>query len=253
MSSSREGADVADDQVIVQIGRPLAEYVIAKGVEARLDKVLQVVERYSDGSLSVYPMGGGHQVRIPAWKAKRDFRSINPWDEIPRIWIPGLFIIDISEASPGLRGFHMRNRWNGFACPVVLAEDIPKLQAEWEEHVDPKEPDATCRLRKKDGVWQLYQWYEDSDDPDHGWEDQQRCDVAFNGVTYECWDIGTHSLCWNDVEHDWITSVVTAQQLPDDPYAWLVNGSCNGRQMQPVHHPPALIECWCRCSCPVCG
>ena len=240
-----------DDQVAVAIERPVNEYLIRTADEVRLDRVWQVFERYSDGTVSIAAMGGGKVYRIP--KDKMDeLRPIDPWEEITDTWIPGLFIIDIDESSPGIRGFHKRQRWNGFACPVLLEEDIEKLRLDWEKHVDPEQPDATCRLEKREGKWWLYTYW-DEDDDSKNWEEQRSFEVEYLGKKYECWDIGTFGLCWHDAEHDWITSVTTAKELPDQPYAWLVNQGCNGRQMQGVHHPPSLIDCWVKCSCPVCS
>jgi hypothetical protein len=210
-------------------------HIIKKGAERRADNCFEVIK------IEAYPIGGGNHRSIKRGDLD-DYEEFDPYAEEFMVWIPGLFIIDIDSNSPALRGFHKRQRWNGFACPVLLEEDIAKLAVEWNKAAAAHPYDCSS-LKKEGGFWFMKDPV-NLDDPEKApWDPCPLHVVEFAGKTYECFDIGNYGYCWQDVEHNWLAQPDVEGVELDKSYAWVGTGKpVDGRI--PVHQPPTLINCW---------
>ena len=161
-------------------------HIIKKG-ETRADQCFEVIE------IVCYPIGGGKQLRIRPDRID-EFEVFDPYAAEHMLWIPGFFSIDEAE----VRGFHKRQSWNGFACPVLLEEDLPKIAASWNTPAVEGDQHTGDVLEKRGDTW----WFKDQSEG--VWDPCTFFEVEHLGKTYECWDIGTLSLCWQAREYNWV-------------------------------------------------
>lgn len=219
-------------------------HVIKKGVEKRADAAFEII------SMEVCPIGGGYAQTLKGDRLD-EIEEFDPYAPEYLQWIPGLFLIDISEDSPAIRGFHKRQRWNGCAVPVLLDEDIVKLAKEWNAYSDAN-PEYSGRLEKRGDVWWMLdaneanEAHHDGREPE--WEECKRYDVEFMGTTYECWDIGGMAYTWSDLEFNWIAlPLVQSRELPLGFGLLATSYTCTDKKI-PVEQPPVFLKCWIPCT-----
>lgn len=210
-------------------------HVIKKGVEKRADAAFEII------SIEICPIGGGYN-QVLRGERLDEIEVFDPYAPEYMLWIPGIFTIDVGGDQAAVRGFHKRQRWNGWLCPVILGEDMQRLADGWNTPADPDDEYSGAMLECRDGVW----WLKDQNEG--VWDECQSIDVEFAGETYKCWDVGTWGYCWVGLERNWLAEKPVEGEELSTEFLVISNQSTCVDKAWRIHQPPMFLNCWAPCT-----
>ena len=142
-----------------------------------------VVSDKTETHVLAYPNGGGFQFRIPESAINNDFSKVS-LDEMVPVWEAGEFYYD-DEDGDCFKGFHNKDRWNGWACPAFPLEEAKKIMKA-QEHIA-----EDCGRISFDEEADKFSLTYDGET-----EDFEGFDIKVDGKKVHVYGIGAYSWTW---------------------------------------------------------